>query len=222
MEVEEEIDHVAQREGRVELQFRGDLAEQVVVRDRVAEATRRHGAGEDAKELVHAWDPTEVAAAVVLLDAMDPVVHVPSPHQRERLGPVEQVAARSFDIESRQGVQDPIGEVDLHAPEGVHDGLEGVEVQLNEMVDGNAEVLLDQRNELARARGQRRVDLVEIVLAHVVEDEVARKREDRYSVRCRVRVEQHDHVAVDPGDTGGGARPAQSRSTCRMPLPACR
>ena len=127
------------------------------------------------------------------------------PYDRQRLEAIQELTPGRGDLEVGEVVPHGNREVHVDAPESVHDVLEAVEVQLDEVVDRYAEVLFDHVHQLARAVGERRVDLVELLRAHIRQHEVPRQGQDRQPVSGRVDVQEHDDVAVHAVDTGGTA-----------------
>ena len=207
---QDQVDHGAGREARVDGELPGDSGHELLVGDRVAQALRLDRCRQDAQELVVPADPRNVAlrllgpvGGVVRGHPGALVLDMACPHDLERLGPVQLDAAGRLDVQARVGVVDRLGEVHLDTPQGLDHVDEAVEVQLDEMLDRDPEVLFDRGDQLIRSLVQRGVDLVGAVGTGVRDEEVARDGEDRYRMVGRVQVEDHHHVAVHAVDALG-------------------
>ncbi len=144
------------------------------------------------------------------------VAQVACPHHLECLSAVEVHAGRRLLVEARTHGLVAVRSATCRGPveyrhreghidtsQGLHDVGELVEVERDGVLDRDPEVLFDGRHDLAEAVVQASIDFVGSCVARVGDEEIPRNREQCQAVVGGVRVENHDHVAVDPGDSLG-------------------
>jgi hypothetical protein len=128
------------------------------------------------------------------------VLELTGPDHLEGLGTVEVDAGCRLYVQTRVGVEQRHRKRHVDATEVGHDIGELVEIDLDRVLDRDPEILFDGRHQLGRAFVEPGVDLVGPLGAGVRNEQIARDGEQGQLMGGRIRVEDHDHVAVDAVD----------------------